>query len=472
MPRHHPPDILPVPFEESNQASGMQFGRAVVTVAANRALSLPLAFLTLAIISNTLSTPEFATFGVCFSSVSFLALISTLGFPVSIIRFVGEARIAGDWRNARATIRWALLASLLASIAIVIPGAGIGWSMGWPSENTAILLAAASFWLVALTINRITSETLRALGDIRWASLLNGFGQFGGLANTIILATTVAIVAWCGYLTVATTLLLCALAFATSAFLGLLHIRPLVPRVSPAVATPVSRITMLRTNLPLLGSQLMQYLSTPEAAVLIAASLLPADDVAHFFVGVRLLAIVSAATVTINQASSELIVRLNAKRDKQGLEYILRSGASACTAVAAVTTLGVSLLTPAGLAAIFGQPFHDAYYITLIILASGIINAWGGSAAHTLLLLGYERTVFITQSAFTLFGIALAILAAKYLGTYAFALSGLLVTLATKTGMLTLARYHLGIHCGAFLSVRRCMALAQSIIQHIKSYFR
>ena len=453
---------LPSPI--SKLTAEHELGRALIIVGGGRVGTLLFSLAATMLLTNTLSPEEFAAFGVLFSLVSFLVIITLLGFQTSIIRYAAERRAAHDDEAGR---RMGLLALGTSGATALVIGAALiaaGSRVGWPASGETLTLVLTATWLIAMTFNRLIGEWLRGLNDLLGATLFNGMGQFGGLANVALITAIAGFWALFGDLTLNVVLASCTSAFVMSSLTGLARARDrLGGRLQPIAASPRSD-AVWKTNGFLLGAELLRFGTGIQASVLIAGALLPAEQVALYFVAVRLFAMVSTALVTVNQASAELIVRLTAEGRRADLERVLRVGASATMLIALSAAAVIALLMPTGFSLAFGEMYRDAYGISLVLVSGAVASAALGSGARALSLLGHEATVLKAQSILAVLNVT-----ATTLGTFYFGLLGLTVAsvasiLLTFFVMAWLTWLRLDVACWAYVNPIAYISLVRDLI--------
>jgi len=442
------------------RAVGSEFGHALLIVGGGRVVTLGLGAVSIVVLTNALVPADFAAFGVVFSLVTLLILPAQFGFRTSIIRSTAASRVAARPEEGRTALTAALVGTTIFAVIIGLAAGAATWWAGWPVRQDVWIAAAIAAWTVAMSLNILTGEWLRGLGDLRAATLLNGLGQFGGLANAAVSCAAFVALAMTDGLTLDRLFGLLVIVALASFAIGLVvgHRRA----GSPLLSSQGWRAwrEMAPGNLRLMLIQMLQYGVSAQANVLIAGALLAPHELALFVVGTRLMSMLSTALVTVNQASAEMIVRLHAENDLAGLERVLRLGATATFVFAVAGTAALAALTPAGFALIFGPAYADAYAVCLVLLVAATLNIAGGIPGRALMLLGHERAVLKAEVALVAMSIAVCVLGGLYFGIMGLAVGSVIATVIMKTALAWLAWRHVGVRTYAYVAPSAYLSLA------------
>lgn len=340
-----------------------------------------------AVAARALEPTAFGALVLIISVTQAAAVVGELGLPPIVTRFVAARIGTSDDDAVASAVQTALLLTTASCI-------GISLVLWWPGrplfarafENALFVdaLAVAGLPVAARAYERLLSDAFRGAHDLRAASI------FGGAWNQVM-AFLVLAAAWLivGDVSLQTTVIIYGGAgtAAVAAAVPMLHRRLRLGRSR----TWMGR-ALLEESWPVLVNRGM-YIVIGQADLWVVGAFLPSDRAAIYGVALRVVLVIIAPLMIVNQVVPPVISRLSSQGERTRLERALRVTAT----VGAVPALVALIVLAAAGAPLLGLVFGDFYreaYLVLVILALGqAVNALAGSAGVTLTQTGNQRSL-------------------------------------------------------------------------------
>lgn len=386
----------------SSLASRLLFGG--LWAAGGRVLSVGAFAATHFLLARLLDPETYGAFVLVWSVVFFAATMGALGLEQGAVRLISEELARGRFdllpRTAARVLRWGAVGAV--TVALVYLGAH-RWLARRLFDAPALLPLAwpIALWIVAAVLQRLVTEILRGLKDIRLAALFGPVSSIGIVASAALL-TGVAALGAAGAGSLRAVVLLTATVIASTAALGgaALAVRlsvlsgPRAARGSEAAAPAGSPPALASLAWPLLGVSLLISLRV-QLDVWLVGTFADTSDVALFGAARRLATLVPAPLLIANAALAPLIAEAWAKGGRARTENIARIGATAATLAAAAPALLALLLPGALLAVLFGDYYAAGAPVLVLLVAGQLLNVAAGPNLLTLIMRGRERAALV-----------------------------------------------------------------------------
>ncbi|MDX8456313.1 oligosaccharide flippase family protein [Mesorhizobium sp. VK9D] len=344
-------------------------------------------------IARLVGATSYGTYSYALAWATVLATLSTLGFNVSLLRFVPEYKAAGRWDLARGVVTFALSWSLSAAMLAGLTGAGLVAFSGKLNHElqTAMLLAMAAVPL--MTAYALGATVIRAFGGVVSALLPERVARDGLL---LLLMGGAALSGW-----MTPNASFAMMAVVTSSAVTVILVLATAIKLRPADlkrarASYSGRLwrsaippTMLITGLDALigrtGVMLLGWTGRVHEAGIFALSL-----------NVALL--VGLSSVAVSTMFSPTAADLHARGDHEGLQQLF-SRAAVLSFSGALALALVLLLVTEPLLSWFGKDFAMGAPIARILIMGYLCNAVCGPQLNLLTMTKHEWAAATTMVA-------------------------------------------------------------------------
>lgn len=449
------------------KGAARELGGVFLVVGIGRVGTISLGLISTILLVQGLTPTEFAHYSITFGFVALLSLLALFGSETTITRDSASALALGDMQKARAAAGSDIFSTAIFSIATALITVFVVPSLPIMPDIPHDLVGICGFWVVAMSMNRVAGEWLRGSRRVVAATLFNGLGPFGGLFNNLMTLVLLLALWATGQMTLRHVLIASSAVYFT-AFAIAVGIGVSAVGLASVRAAFDHWINNFRSSFYIYVMQILQFGSSQQTYILLASFMFDVQVVALLAVALRLYAMASTVLVTVTQASSELIVRLNAEKDHAGLERVVRLASSIAFVMASGIAVALALLRPEGFRYVFGPEYEAAYGVSLIFIVAAIVNGWAGLATRVLTLLGYVEAALATQILTVLAIVALAIPLGLSFGVYGFAAGCVIAGVVQRLVAGTLALRRIGVHCYAYLDPNEYISIAQGVYARAK----
>jgi len=342
-----------------------------------------------------------------FSSwVRTLSVASNLGLPLSVLRELSIARQQGRHADARATVRGAVVSTLVVGGIVVAAVVAFGpqaarW-LGDPAATQLVRLSALGALLFAL--RRVQTEALKAYGQPAFAVAVDSPLLAAGLIATVGLAATLgpltAMVPVYAFLGVNVALLA----------LGAWRFRDALGAEEARDAPVPSRIRgPARARYLLWGVAVASIVST-EAPFLVLPRFATEAEVGTFGAAFRLVALATTLMGALAATFGPRFAQAYAAGHAAALRRaLLRSQGASLLLYAPFAVAYIA--APRWVLGWFGDGFAEGAQVLLILVVAQIVDAATGLSGYVLTMTGAERTLLaLTAAGFVVFIASVAVL--------------------------------------------------------------
>ncbi|WOF72454.1 hypothetical protein QMT40_000068 [Parvibaculaceae bacterium PLY_AMNH_Bact1] len=404
--------------------------------------------------TRNLDQETYGFFGVLMSLMVILVVPATAGYQISIVRLAGQASSNKNIDRFSDDLWAAFLTTLAAGIFV---SCLFYWSSGYflPSLDGEMVNAQvvwlAVLLLLLMSLNVLFSEALRGLGWIGWAASLTGLGQHGGAVRVTIMLLASLLVVSVDHFTLVSLLQIAvfgSFVVTSVAVLALANKMSLTIRVEGIISSLKKNVG---TNMQLMSGQLLQLLSGQYAAIVIGGIFFGGTSLALLFAAQQLRVLLSAPITLINGAIPALLIDAHIRGNHAELTHLLRLSGSMATAVSLAALLMVAIGGSSLFSAIFGPSYGDAFLFFLAFAPGLLFNAFCGSAAKALTLLGHERIFLIVTALTSIIAVPAFYLTAQVMGPIGLAVALSIILVFQNLAFLILLHEKIGVWSHAYL---------------------
>ena len=354
------------------------------------------------LIARILGPDGFGVFLLITTVLGFGYLLGTGGLDVAGLRFVSEKIGLSQYRNAGLYLdtarRWAIASTLLASLAVIVV-LSVFRGLVNQSEISMLVVVMIGAGVLALAWQRLASNLLRGLNDIRSASFFSG-GQTGGpLSNLIFLIPLVFALVFSISLSTSTVIALLVGSICLVlpfALWSLNRASRVLKRESDKDEqknlSETESLTLRGVALSLLAIQLLAFI-TVQADMWIGSCMLVPQDFGFYGAAKRAQLFAHLPLQMALMTIQGTIPRLFAQGRMQELERVIRSATTYSSLVAIPPLLLLVAFPTECMTLCFGESFADASPIVLPLVVGMIGLLLFGTPAGVLAITGNHRIV-------------------------------------------------------------------------------
>ena len=341
-----------------------------------------------ALLSRLLPPAELGAYFLMGSLVTLTTLVARIGLPNAVLRMVPQAialKSPGRARTVLSRAAWVTFASSSCAALLLIPTGPLIAIKWFDSKVLASIVGLAPIWVVAATLNALFSESLRALKDIRAATLLGPL-FVGSIGTALLVGWWVAF----GSLTLADAVIQSIIATTLSVVVGVVVLRRKAIHLGPPSPVRVRELTQV--SIPMWVTNLSLH-ALFQADIWILGAFRPEAEVAQYGAAARLIALVSVPLGLVNLVIPPYIAELDSAGQRMRLQRMLR-GAATAAAIPSMTLL-VALIAGAAwlLRLVYGDYYAQASIILAILASGKVFNVLSGSCGLVLMMTGHQRVI-------------------------------------------------------------------------------
>ncbi|MEL6445534.1 MAG: flippase [Bacteroidota bacterium] len=341
-----------------------------------------LGFLFVVVLGRTLGPNGTGVYVLALAVATVATVLSRLGMPGVLTRFVAAESQAGRWDRVRGVYRKALLVSVVAAVTLtplVIAGATGARELGWMQPEVARAVQWMALAILPVTVVWVTAGALFGLKAVRAATFVQvAMLHLITLPVFLLLASTgeaSPLDAVAGYVTAQTI----------AAVVGLLVWR----RYRKPGPASFEWTTLRRTAGPFFWVSTLMLADGWTAAFALGIWATP-SEVGIYNAALRMAMLTSYILNAVNSIAAPKFAALHEAGDTRSLVRTAVGSSRFMTAVAAPLLLGF-FLAPTWVMGLFGEGF-EAGWIALVIIAAGqFFNVASGSVGSLLAMTGRER---------------------------------------------------------------------------------
>ncbi|MDZ7315926.1 MAG: oligosaccharide flippase family protein [candidate division KSB1 bacterium] len=391
---------MKVPFEFLSRILSRESGRTFA-VGAGSVFLLKIfgAFLMLLgqiIAARLLGAAEYGYFAYAQSVLLIITVFTILGYDNSLLRFVPEYRVNGQWPLLKGVLTFSFQRSLFASLL----AAGLGALLLVADRPRFVAAQRDALWVMLLCIPLYTLTMVRqaALRGFRHVVLAE-FPE--SVVRPLLFIPLLMFVSRIHSLT-AETAWWCYLVVVLVAFLlGTWMLVRILPPEFERAAAEYRSAEWRRISTDMMWMNAMNIVFN-QAAVVLLGFFSPPEEVALFSAAARVAFFVSFALFAVNSIAAPLISEFYYGRRMRELERIMAVSAALLAATTLFADLFLLVFGKTVLGA-FGPPFRKAFLLLLLLMFGHTIKSFSGPASYLLNMSGRQRLTRRMMAGFVLF---------------------------------------------------------------------
>lgn len=339
------------------------------------------------LLARLIGKSQYGVYAYAMSWVSVLAVLATLGQSNSVVRFVPAYFHRREWGKLRGLRRGAGLIVLVASVVIMLAGAGVVFALRQRLGHDLTLTFLASFLLLPVLAQLVLNG-----GFFRGRKQAVHAGAFNSLVRPILFITLILVLALLLDLHLTAPGVMIANVVAALAALACSEWQ--LTRTWPAAAKR-ARPGYETGAWFKLGRQLFLLAAigvvSNRVDVLILGAMLGANEVGPYYAAVRLASVAIYGLTAVNTILAPMIAESFVADDHATLKRLVHHAAKLTFVVTAAVALGIAI---AGhwVLGLFGKGFAEVAYVPLLIILGGqCISAAAGPVGFLMTMTKYER---------------------------------------------------------------------------------
>ena len=396
-------------------------------------------FVAQVLLARWMGASELGIYALAFSWCILLATLSTGGFRLAAIRFIGEGMVRDGTGYIRGFMQRSRQFVLIASVAVAIVGI-TGLTFLAPADSTS---SRPAFVIAFLAVPLFAMLNL-------YAGIANALSRFAlsFLPTNVfrpVLFLVGIVAAWMANLTLNADIAIAVNWLALAVVVGVTiayaeaSFRKTIGDAAPTYETRL----WIRTALPLLIAALyVGYF--PELMVIMVGAFVPSEELAVFHICFRVAMLISFGLYAVDSFTGPRITELLTSGDRNALQDIvnLTTRLKFWGAAAAIVILALAGRWILGL---FGDEFVSGYPVLLVLATSLLAQAAGGTVTRLISMSGHQdRTLYVFGTATVVAFVLVAVLVPRF-GLMGAAVAVLLDTILWVVWLRRLVIRHLGI---------------------------
>jgi O-antigen/teichoic acid export membrane protein len=347
-------------------------------------------FVAQVLLARWMGASELGIYALAFSWCILLATLSTGGFRLAAIRFIGEGLVRDGSGYIRGFMQRSRQFVLIASVAVAIVGI-TGLTFLAPADSTSsrpafviALLAVPLFAMLNLYAgfaNALSRFALSFLPTNIFRPVLFLAGIFAAWMASLTLNADIAIaVNWVALAVVVGV----TIAYAEASF------RKIIGDAAPTYETRL----WIRTALPLLIAALYSGYF-PELMVIMVGAFVPSDELAVFHVCIRVAMLISFGLYAVDSFTGPQITMLLTNGDRAELQAVVNR-TTRLKFWGAVFAILILVVAGRRILSIFGDEFVDGYPVLIVLASAQLAQAAGGTVTRLISMSGHQdRSLYV-----------------------------------------------------------------------------
>jgi O-antigen/teichoic acid export membrane protein len=376
----------PIKAMFARNGGGQTLGRTSIAALAVLVVGAGLTYVAQLVTARIIGPDSYGVYAYVLAWVTLLGYFSTLGFHVSLLRFVPAYQAKEEWALARGVIQYSQRGAAGTAVSIVlIGGCGIIALHGSLRLELALTFLIGLAAVPFLTLHLIGASVVRAFGGIIAALAPERIVRDG------LLLAIVATVFWGNFYRLDATLAMGATLLSSIVVLGLVSIflrrlrPPSLDYAKPAYAAD----EWWRPTLPLTVIMIADNLMS-RSAVLALGLTGNTRDAGIFAAAFSIATVTALPRMAVAAAFAPTVSALFARGDQAGLQSL--SAKASCLSLLGTACAAIPLLFLAQpLLAWFGRDFVAGAPIVTILVLGQVFAAACGPQQHLITMTGHER---------------------------------------------------------------------------------
>ena len=363
----------------------LKLARGSTFIFASRVIGAVLAFLTHVLLARWMGAAELGIYVLAFSWCTLLSIITGLGYPTASLRIIGQGLARNDPQHIRGFIRHCWL--VVTGSGLVIAALGIALILVTRERIPAGYVMPFSIALLCVPVFTLLRMNLRIAHALSWFKL--AFLPNTALRPLLFIILVFAVWSADVQLTSSMAMSLHLAAICLIAIGQFAILKPMLNQELKEAEPSYDSGSWLRIAAPLLLITLFTQFF-PEISVVLAGSMLSADEIAVFNASFRTALLIAFGLNAVNAIMTPRLSRLYAAGDREQLQRLISVSVHlkfwpALLAVIVLALFGEQIL------ALFGDDFKSGYETLVLLSLSQLVLAAVGPVDVLLSVTGHQN---------------------------------------------------------------------------------
>lgn len=422
----------------------LKLARGSTFIFACRVTGAVLAFVTQILLARWMGPAELGIYVLAFSWCSLLSIITGLGYPAASLRIIGQGLAQNDPQHIRGFIRQCWLVVTVSGLVVVVLGIPLILVMREIiPAGYAMTFAIALLSVPVFTLLRMNLRIAHALSWFKLAFLPNM-----ALRPLVFIMLVFAVWSAGTHLTSSLAMALHLAAICLIAIGQFAILKPMLNRELQEAKPSYDTHSWSRIAAPLLLITLFTQFF-PEISVVLAGSMLSADEIAVFNACFRTALLIAFGLNAVNAIMTPRLSRMYAAGDREELQRLISVSVHlkfwpALLAVIVLAVFGEQVL------ALFGEHFISGYHTLVLLSLAQLVLAASGPVDVLLSITGYQNRCLRVFSVALVATVILNLLLVPQFGIVGAAATVLLVVLFWAIWLHMLVVRHLEVYPSLF----------------------
>lgn len=356
-------------------------------------MGLFIGYLLILLISKRYGSEGVGIYTLTLSIVTILAIISSLGLNLSILRFIGEFK---KEKNKKLKLLYLYSLEVVTILSLIISFTLYHFSYYiatniFDNSNYKSALEMASYIIPFFALSNINIEYIRGLKNIKVSEYLRSFNR--PFINIILLY-------FIGFYIFDILLPLYTLmgAIIVTIILSTIFIFRRVGGIYYCDCQDFGRKKLIKTSTPMMFSTLAGFIMG-DMGIYMVEYYLPTSSVGVFAIAMKLSFLISIILITVNNISAPKFSELYWSGERAKLQKLIRQS-SKMIFLASLIIGFIIIIFAKEILSIFGDEFIDGVDVLYLLIASQLINSFTGSVGILLNMTGHQKAYkYITLTA-------------------------------------------------------------------------
>ena len=361
-----------------------------------RILNILISFGLQILLVRVMGSEQYGIYMYVVSWLGILSIISTMGFPVCMLRFVSAYRVKKEWNLLRGIIIRSTQMVLAISTLVGLILISIVWklriALGQDLTWTFIIAAGMLPFMSLLNLHQKSLQALKrvVLGQVSWSILRPG------CLSGLVLITGLFSLSTSSPFIMGLTLVATLVALSTC----LVWVRNNLPHQYKTHTPAYETKRWITTAIPLAMVLGFHFINI-RCDILMIGALLGTNQVGIYTIASRIAELITFTSMAINQGIAPMISELYTQEKKTELQNLIKIGAWGSFLICVPVTLGFILFGQEALS-IFGEDFERGYTPLIILSIGSMLNSLNVGGGYLLTMTGHEKqaNVFIGFTSF------------------------------------------------------------------------
>lgn len=406
-------------------------------------LGLGLRYTSQVLLARWLGPSEYGAYAYIFSWIQIFALLSGLGFTISLLRFIPEHQTKGEWlylrgiigRSRQIVLGFGVLATAVCFLMLRLLK---------PTDIPVWTILIGSLVIPVYGLLQMQTEIIRSLRHISAAYFIPMIAQ--PILHLGLILVFLRII-----FALNSTFAFAALLVSSFPLLLVQDwaIRRFMPQAAWGVRPEFQMVFWLSVSLPLLYIAAMAMIQD-QAGILVVGSFLGSIKAGVYVAALKTAVLVSFVLIAVNTIAAPMISAAYTKQDKAELQQIVRL-ANLLTFIFSFAAGLCLILIGKSVLRLFGPGFEEGYNLLIVFVIGQWINASAGPVGYLVILTGHQRDALAVYTVSVAVNFSAMLLLMPTFGLIGAAIGTATSIILSNVWLSIIARRRLGINTFLFL---------------------